>query len=180
MLVTWNDYTENSQVSPALGMQYGFYDLTTYYVNWYKHTDPPPVSRDALYVFYRNQVAQAKPSDPMLKGPMTIAESRTGPSDQLEVLVFTTAGDYNAGILPTVTVTTGSASETFTVRSAGMSVFSVPIMTGKISVRLAVKGKNVLTMSPPELVRSQVFVQDMTYHAASASEAATVNDCGYH
>ena len=55
--VTWNDYSESSEIRPSTGIQYGFYDLTAYYLAWYKTGTPPPITRDVLYYFHRVEPA---------------------------------------------------------------------------------------------------------------------------
>jgi hypothetical protein len=55
-LITWNDYPEGTEFSPSSGSQFLFYDLSAYYIEWYKSGRPPPITRDAIYYSHRTQI----------------------------------------------------------------------------------------------------------------------------
>jgi hypothetical protein len=55
-LITWNDYSEGTEIAPSSGTQFLFYDLTAYYTAWFKTGQPPPILRDAIYYSHRNQI----------------------------------------------------------------------------------------------------------------------------
>ena len=57
-LVTWNDYSEATEIAPSSGTQYLFYDLSAYYIAWFKTGKPPAILRDAIYYAHRNQIFQ--------------------------------------------------------------------------------------------------------------------------
>jgi hypothetical protein len=57
-LITWNDYSEATEIAPSSGIQFLFYDLSAYYIAWYKTGKPPAILRDAIYYSHRNQVFQ--------------------------------------------------------------------------------------------------------------------------
>jgi hypothetical protein len=61
-LITWNDYGESTEVAPSTGTQFLFYDLTRYFIDWYKSGAPPRITRDAIYYSHRTQIFDpAKP-----------------------------------------------------------------------------------------------------------------------
>jgi hypothetical protein len=55
-IITWNDYTESSEIEPSSHGQYLWYDLSRYFIAWYKTGNPPPIRRDAIYYSYREQI----------------------------------------------------------------------------------------------------------------------------
>lgn len=55
-LITWNDYSEATEISPSSGTQFFFYDLTRYFSAKYKQGVAPKIKRDAIYYNYRTQV----------------------------------------------------------------------------------------------------------------------------
>ncbi len=46
-IITWNDYSEGTEISPSTGTRFGFYDLATFYTQWFK-LGKPEIVRDAL------------------------------------------------------------------------------------------------------------------------------------
>jgi len=89
-LITWNDYSEASEISPSSRTQYVFYDLAAYYISWFKSGTAPPIGKDAIFYAYRSQVlrpdakAEAKDKTFDLRG-------RTGLRNDIEMLAFLTA-----------------------------------------------------------------------------------------
>ena len=66
----WNDYTESSYFQPTRvlhaadkGMtsfpHLGYYELTKYYIKWYKTGRAPAITKDAIFYFYRTQPKDA-------------------------------------------------------------------------------------------------------------------------
>jgi hypothetical protein len=55
-MITWNDYGEGTEFAPSSGSQFLFYDLSAYYIQWYKTGHPPPIVKDAIYYCHRTQI----------------------------------------------------------------------------------------------------------------------------
>ena len=55
-VITWNDYSESTEIAPSSGIQFLFYDLATYYITWFKTGREPRIVRDAIYYSHRRQV----------------------------------------------------------------------------------------------------------------------------
>ena len=49
--VTWNDYSENTNLSPGINSRYSYFDLTGYYIRWWKDGVPPVYDHDKVYIF---------------------------------------------------------------------------------------------------------------------------------
>lgn len=52
-LVTWNDIGEHSHFYPGTGMGYSQYDLTAFYIAWFKTGVMPAINKDAIYYSHR-------------------------------------------------------------------------------------------------------------------------------
>ena len=67
-LVTWNDYSETSEVSPSFSTQFLFYDLAAFYGEWFKTGRAPQIETDAIYYSHRRQIVE-------IPGPSVAGES---------------------------------------------------------------------------------------------------------
>jgi hypothetical protein len=45
-VITWNDYSEATEIEPSSGTQFLFYDLSAYFISWFKLGRPPRTIRD--------------------------------------------------------------------------------------------------------------------------------------
>lgn len=68
-IITWNDYSEATEIAPSSGTQWSFYDLTAYYTAWFKTGVRPAVTRDALYYFHRKHASTATPQAGKQRSP---------------------------------------------------------------------------------------------------------------
>ncbi len=55
-IITWNAYAEATQIEPSSGTQFLFYDLSAYYIEWFKTRQPPAITQDAIYYCHRAQL----------------------------------------------------------------------------------------------------------------------------
>ena len=55
-LITWNDYSESTEIAPSSGSQFLFYDLNAFYIQWYKTGHEPKITKDAIYYSHRPQI----------------------------------------------------------------------------------------------------------------------------
>jgi hypothetical protein len=64
-LVTWNDFSESSQIAPYTDATLkrdigtGYYDLTGFYAAWFLTGKQPTITHDVLYYFYRREPSTA-------------------------------------------------------------------------------------------------------------------------
>lgn len=156
-LLTWTDYTESwMNVSQERG--YAIPDLVAYYTVWLKTGEQPPVVRDSLYYFHRNQHTDA-PYDTGLQteGPMELKHS--GPAEnQVELLAFLTEPGE-------LVITQGDDVQTMDA-PAGMTSFRAPLVAGTTpSFELRREGAVVRQLTSNTAIRSTVDYQDMMYHA---------------
>lgn len=157
-LVTWNDYSEHSGITPSTA-GYGYYDLTAYYVQWYKTGQRPRITHDAIYGFNRSHTLGARPNPLYQTISMIPAAGSVAPENQVEMLAFLTepatleielAGkvhrrDFGRGIY-SFTIPAEPGTPTFRIKRNGVVVESV-------------KGKPI---------QKYIKVQDMQYHSVSS------------
>jgi Glycosyl hydrolase family 71 len=55
-IVTWNAYPEATQIEPSSGVQFLFYDLSAYYIDWFKTGKSDIIASDAIYYSHRTQI----------------------------------------------------------------------------------------------------------------------------
>jgi hypothetical protein len=161
-LVTWNDYSEGTQVAPSVSHGTVFLEICAYYVDWFKAGNPPRIQGDALYVTFRTQPAQALPSggQTLLMSP-TLGGALTGPRNEVEVLTFLERP-------ADVTVAVGGGSTRYRA-PAGVGVRLVPLRPGRVTAELARGGRGELVVAPHVKVVSRPVVQNLDYHAAGAT-----------
>jgi hypothetical protein len=89
-LVTWNAYAEATEVGPSTGIQFLFYDLTRYFIDWYKAGEPPRITRDAIYYSHRTQIFD--PDRPPRPGDQSYKDVGPSPvSNKIEMVAMLTA-----------------------------------------------------------------------------------------
>ncbi len=120
-LVTWNDYSEATEFSPSTGTGWALYDLTAYYLTWFKTGTAPTITRDALYYSHRNQATTAAPDLTKQRAPYKVVNGQA-PSNEVEVLAFLTAP-------ATLKIKIGTVETTREV-GAGVQSFRVPLTAG--------------------------------------------------
>jgi Glycosyl hydrolase family 71 len=184
-LVTWNDFAENTQVSPAFGTEFGFYDLAAYYIAQFKGA-PASIGKDSVQLFFRNQiVGPGGPSPVPQQTLFRLFGADHGPSNLVEALVYTDSNDFKPGHPPPqlqLTVgggTNNAAMTAFSVPSAGLASFTVPLLPGVISASLVVDGTATVKFVAPIAVKSSVLFENVLYQSSSATQQSGPVDCGY-
>ena len=59
-LITWNDYTENTNIAPAYNTRYGIYELTGHQIQKWRTGKEPVPDHDQVYVVYPKYPKEAK------------------------------------------------------------------------------------------------------------------------
>ncbi len=156
-IITWNDYSESTEIAPSTETGYAFYDLTAYYIHWFKQ-GKPPIRRDALYAFYRNQPWQASTTFPGL--------DRMNPrfgypaKNEIELLGFLTEpGTLLIGIDEKV--------ERKDV-DAGMVSFKIPMQSGTPYFALLRNGQLVQSIKSGTRIRNQVEISNLIYRGETS------------
>jgi hypothetical protein len=168
-LVTWNDFSESSEVQPITDTSLrrdigtGFYNLTGYYSAWFNTRVQPKITHDVLYFFYQREPGgAASPKQSVLD-----AVEGGLADNKIELLAFLTA----PGVLE---ITIGGHTYTQNA-AAGITSFRIPTEPGTPIFTLSRDEANVFSFQGGV----QIFgpsgtpsgVNDETYWSGSASKA---------
>jgi hypothetical protein len=158
-LVTWNDYSESTQINPSVAHGESFLDLTSYYSEWYHAGEQPRITDDAMIVTHRIQFHDATPTyRHQLMAPNLGGETFT-PRDAVEALVWLTSP-------ATVEITAGGQTTTYQAQ-AGVTAFTAPLQLGTVSAKIIRNGSTVDSVVSPHEVVPKPYVQDLQYYAVS-------------
>jgi hypothetical protein len=155
-VITWNDYSESTEIAPSSETGYVFYDLTAYYIAIFKTGHRPAIRRDAIYAVYRNQPTNAELTRQKQGCAFIPAGSEC---NRIEMLAFLTAP-----ALLSVSVGSGHIEQ---ANQAGLQFFSVPLQNGTPRFTICRHGKPVISLMGPWEITPKVEYQNLLYHAAS-------------
>jgi hypothetical protein len=168
-LVTWNDFSESSEVAPYTDATLkrdigtGYYDLTGFYATWFLTGTQPVITHDVLYYFYRRETTNT--AGPAQGQKAYIA---TGVAeDDIELLaLLPSAGD--------LTITIGGKSYTKSA-AAGVTSFKVPSQPGSPVFMLARNGVEVFSFTGGVQIYGSSGIPsgvlDLTYWSGSAAKS---------
>ncbi|HSZ08030.1 MAG TPA: endo-1,3-alpha-glucanase family glycosylhydrolase [Steroidobacteraceae bacterium] len=168
-LVTWNDFSESSSISPSTDASLrryigtGYYNLTGYYASWFLTGQQPQITHDVLYYFYRREATSAAgPAQSQLDSIATGAAQ-----NDIELLAFLTS----PGVLK---ITIGGKTYTQNA-AAGVVSFSVPSQAGTPVFTLSRSGTDVFSFTGGITIYGAgglpSGIQDLTYWNGSASKS---------
>jgi hypothetical protein len=152
--ITWNDYHENTNLSPGINSRYAYFDLTSYFIQWWKTGEQPAVERDRLYIF----------SHKYPKGATLYPfKGHTRNGNVIEVLTILTQ--------PATIRVPGRKFEDGTDATwdapAGLSVRHLPVTPGAVSAGLLRAGEVQQRLELPEPVTDRPFRMDIGKTAIS-------------
>ncbi len=158
-IVTWNDYSEATEISPSTNTGWSPLDISAYFVVTYKLGTAPTITRDRIYLSHRVQPVDAVPTG----GQTSLMKVRSGSSplrDQVEVLTFLREGAE-------VDVTIGA--ETYTYQAPpGVHAELFPLAVGIVSAEALAPDGTESTVTSPHEVTDQPVVQDLQYRFAGS------------
>jgi hypothetical protein len=88
-ITTWNDLTEDHSVMPEELHGYAYYELTKYFIKWFKSGTRPPVEKEQILLFHHPQLTEK----PLQTPPRAFLAGRyenqaTPPTDYIGVVVM--------------------------------------------------------------------------------------------
>ncbi len=168
-LITWNDYSETTEVSPSLGTQFAFYDLAAYYIEWAKTGTPPPIVRDDILYFHRRQIfAPGRSSTPEVA---MVEEGVGSVVNQIEMVAFLKA--------PAVMRITLAGTDYTSNGVAGLNVFRVAAAPGTPSFAILRNGAAVAQVTSNTAIVAVGSTQDPTYIGGASARAPVTLDCSH-
>jgi hypothetical protein len=168
-LVTWNDFSESSQISPYTDATLrrdigtGYYDMNAFFATWFLTGQKPAITHDVLYYFYRREPSTAAgPAQSQLNKIVTgTAENH------IELVAFLTAPG-------TLKITIGGKTYTQSA-PAGITSFKIPTQPGVPLFALSRSGTDVFSfVGGVQIYGSSGIpsgVQDLTYWSGSAAKS---------
>ena len=164
IILTWNDHYEGHALRPNATAQYSFYDLTAYYISWFKTGVQPTIVRDVLYYSHRMHLSNLAPNSSYQPTPMVSANGRPF-VDNVYLLGFLAAPG-------TLQITSGGAPYTQAF-SAGVHTLTAPLSPPDIpEFALIRSGSTVLSVPSAFTTRNSILWQDLAYRGGSSSRPA--------
>jgi len=149
--ITWNDYHENTNLSPGINTRYAYYDLTGYFIHWWKTGKPPEPDHDRIYIFSHKYTHNSR---------IFPFKAKTRADNCIEVLT----------ILPRPAHLRMPGRNTEWDAPAGMSYRQLPLTAGPVVAELLRDGKVEIRLEHPEPVSDRPFRQDTGKTAISTEE----------
>ncbi|WP_211455068.1 glycoside hydrolase family 71 protein [Collimonas antrihumi] len=132
-LLTWNDYSEATEISPSSGTQFFFYDLTAYFVEWFKSGSAPAITEDVLYFSHRRQLFDPHAAE--LGSSIRLVGDTPFVNDIEVVAMLTKPGDLE--------IESGGKRTRLHV-NAGLNVLRALAAAGKPTFTLSRRGRTIL------------------------------------
>jgi hypothetical protein len=168
-LVTWNDYSESSQVAPYTDTTLrrdigtGYYDLNGFYAAWFSSGQEPQITHDVLYYFYRREPTSAAAPNQQEKAKLATGSAE----NDIELVALLT----EPGVL---TITIGDKTYTQNA-TAGVNSFKVPSQPGTPRFTLSRNGSEVFSFEGGVQIYGASGLpsglQDLTYWSGSAARS---------
>ena len=162
-IITWNDYSEGTEVAPSSGTQWSFYDLTAYYTAWFKTGAQPAITRDVLYYFHRKHATTVAPAAGKQTRPYSPIQGSDAAADDVELLAFTTAP-------ATLRITLGTQVKEQQV-AAGLNTVRLPLAEGTPTFELVRSGSTATSVRSGFAINNSIVYQDMLYRSGSSARA---------
>lgn len=146
-IVTWSDYSENTEFAPSTARGYGPLDLSSYYLVKWKMGEFPEILRDALYLSHRSNLSTSTPTGTQTRfmAHWPRGTSRSAVRDTVEALTYLTEP-------ATVTVKVGSQTYTYDA-PAGEFAKTFPLALGEVSASVKRNGAAVASVTSPVTVK---------------------------
>ncbi|KAJ3732630.1 glycosyl hydrolase family 71-domain-containing protein [Lentinula guzmanii] len=178
-MVTWNDYGEsdyfgtgpssaNSQPSGTTwtdGFPHnGFFDLSAYYITYFKTGVYPRITKDTVYFWLRPHPASINAKNDPLPKP----EGWDWTSDTLWAAAFCSS-------TCNVTLRVGSYSQDFDNLPYGVNKISLPLKAlGNVTVKMSKNGQEVINHTPSDF-QYQEYTDHYNYNAYVGSVTTTLS-----
>ena len=160
-LITWNDYSESTEIGPSSGIQFLFYDLSAYYIAWFKTGKPPRILRDAIYYSYRDQIFDPDhPPRPSDRPYRRLGDTML--TNDIEMLAMLTSP-------ATLEIDIGGRSQHMQA-GPGLTAFRVPAMAGRPCFRI-VRGGQVLKKLGDWTISAHPDAASALYFGGSSTRA---------
>jgi hypothetical protein len=155
-VVTWNAYAEATEIAPSSGTQFLFYDLTAYYLEWFKTGQPPRIERDAIYYSHRTALIPADGGGFKVMG-------KTPVRNNVEMVALLTA----PGVL---VIDMGGRRYSRDV-GAGLQVMQAPAAPGRPAFSIERNGRTVAQVASAWSITETETPENPMYFGGSSTRA---------
>jgi hypothetical protein len=152
--VTWNDYTENTNLAPGYQTHYTFLDLNAYFAQWWKTGRQPETDHDRIYVFFKRYNADAR-TYPFTAWPYARGDG------MLEVVT----------ILPRPATVRVPGRDMAYDAPAGVFSRTLPLTPGPVTVEVVRDGQISARLDSPDPVTERPYRHQASLYAFSTEEA---------
>lgn len=159
-LVSWNDYSESSEMQPSSGIQANAYKLNAYYLTWFKTGTAPTIVRDQLLYMHRTHPIGAAPDLTQQTKTFTRAYGASG-IDKIELVGFLKEPG-------TLSITIDGITTSVDV-GAGLQVITAPLRLGTPNFTLRRGGITVLDQASMWGISDQIVYQDLVYRGGDST-----------
>ncbi len=159
-IVSWNDFSEASEIQPSSGIQSNAYKLNAYYLSWFKTGSAPAIVREQLHYLHRTHPVGAAPNLNKQTRAFKLAYGATN-VDVIELIGFLTAPG-------TLSITVDGVTTSRAV-GAGMQVITAPLRLGRPEFSLTRNGTTVLQTISQWLITDNITYQDLLYRGADTT-----------
>ena len=154
-LITWNDYSEATEIAPSSGTGWLFMDLTAWYIARFKTGQWPTVVRDAAWLVHRTQRSSLQPT----RQEQAFHWRDGEPLDEVEAVLLLQAPAE-------VRLVSGEATST-TVLPAGLSRMALPLSPGRPHLTVRRNGQSILRGESAWPVIETAPYQDLLYRGTA-------------
>jgi hypothetical protein len=161
-VITWNDYSEATEIEPSSGIQFVFYDLCAYYISWFKLGHAPRILRDTIYYTHRRQIFT--PGHPASPGDKPLRLLGRGPvQNEVEMIALLTRP-------ATLLIRQGDAVQRLDA-NAGLSVLQAPAHVGYPEFQIVRDGKPVIELQSRWSITGHPDAEDPLYVGGSSNRS---------
>ncbi len=163
-IVTWNDQHEHHAIRPSTGKQWAAYDMTAYYIQWFKTGSKPIIERDVLYYNHRIHNAALAPTKQATTA-LAVCKAGCPATNDVELVGFLTAPGR-------LEIAQGATVYGEDETDGGVQVVKTAIAVGTPTFRLKRSGATVVELTSMHSIVGAVEYQDLLYRAGTSSRAA--------
>jgi hypothetical protein len=171
-ITSWSDHLESHNIRPSTGYQYVPYDVTAFYLAWYKTGVKPTIARDAIYYCHRMHKYRKADGTTL---EMSATHQTAGaynvlggtPLDQVIVHAFLTAP-------ADIVITVSGVDHVTSITTPGSGVYTATAPMGGAGdtpkFRIMRNGQSVVPQfSSAFTTRSGILWQDLVYRMGSST-----------
>ena len=159
-MITWNDYAEGTEFAPSSGSQFLFYDLSAYYIQWYKTGRAPRIVKDAIFYCHRTQIFD----------PAKLLAPNDRPFRLLGTTPLHNDVEMVAMLTQPATLQIELADRTAELSvAAGVHILKMPANPGRPIFRIMRNGQTIVERASNWLIETKADISNPDYFGGSST-----------